>query len=60
MKNDEIYKLWCEFLEEYREYMMVGNELWKYKLTKTKQFIDTNKKRPSSKSENIQEKRLGQ
>lgn len=36
-----------------------GNNIWKYNLIKTKQFIDTNKKRPSSESKNIQEKRLG-
>ena len=50
IKEKEIHDLWTIFIEEYKEYICIDlNENWKNTLNKVKLYIDTNKKRPSSK-----------
>jgi superfamily II DNA or RNA helicase len=60
MKLEEIYTLWTEFMEEYKEYMCIDlNEIWKQNLIKVKNYIDTNGKRPSSTDKDVTIKILG-
>jgi ribosomal RNA-processing protein 8 len=47
MKDETRYKLWTEFLEEYKEYLKSGDEIWYENYEELKQFINTNKKRPN-------------
>ena len=50
MKNDEIYKLWNEFITDkrYKKFFDLDNiRDWKIKLEEVKQFIDTNNARPT-------------
>ena len=60
MLNENIRKEWEEFKEEYKEYLLDGEELWRFTLEKVKKFINENKKRPNVKSKNPEEKKLGQ
>ena len=48
------------FRKEYRDYMMDDNQMWKDKLEKVKEFIDTYKRKPKRTKKNIEEKRLGE
>jgi len=52
MKNNEIYKLWTEFVSDarYKQYFLSNEENWKNKLEKVKHFIDTNNSRPIDKT----------
>ena len=59
MKDETQHNLWTKFLEEYNEYFIPDDEKWFQKFEELKSFIDTNKKRPSSTSKNIDEKKLG-
>ena len=59
MSNENIRKEWEKFKEEYAEYILYGEELWRFTLDKLKKFIDDNKKRPIVKSKNPEEKKLG-
>jgi hypothetical protein len=54
MKNNNIKKLYEEFVKKYKEYMMDNNEIWLNNLKKCEEYINTNKKMPSTKS-NINE-----
>ena len=55
MKDDERRDVWCKFLEQYNEYF----DKWNTNFDKLKDFIDTNKKRPSTTSKNKDEKFIG-
>jgi hypothetical protein len=44
----EIKVKWEEFLEEYKEYFQSNEETWMNNLNKVKEYINTNKKRPST------------
>ena len=57
MKDENIRKEWEEFNEEYAEYILSGNESWRFKLEKVKKFIDKNNRRQSSLSKNDKEER---
>ena len=49
MKNDEIYTLWNEFINDarYKKYFDLDNVRdWKIKLEELKNFIDTNNAKP--------------
>ena len=59
MSNENIRKEWEEFKEKYKEYLLYGEELWRFTLEKVKRFIDENKKTPSRTSKNLEEKKLG-
>ena len=60
MKNENIRKLYEEFIKEYEEYFISNEELWKAKLVQVKEYINKNKKRPSNKDKNNEIKRLGE
>jgi hypothetical protein len=62
MKDESIRKKWDEELvnnEKYRPYFMSNEEIWMNNIDKTKLFMDKNKKRPSKRSEDEEEKYLG-
>jgi hypothetical protein len=50
MKDELIYKKWSDFVSDskYKEYLLSGEELWYISFEKVKNYIDENKKRPSS------------
>jgi superfamily II DNA or RNA helicase len=64
MKDKTIYKLWTDFIndEKYKEYMQLPTmlELFNINLNKVKNYIDTNKKRPSQSSKDKDIKCMGQ
>ena len=60
MEQEEIYTLWTEFIQEYKEYICIDlNENWKQNLINVKKYIDTNGKRPSGKDKDATIKSLG-
>jgi hypothetical protein len=60
MKDVEIHTLWEQFISTYKEYIVVDTiEAWKDKLNQVKQYIDINKKSPSTIDKNIDIKKLG-
>jgi len=59
MKNEDIIKIWKEFIEEYKNYLLTGEELWLNNLDKLKVFININGKTPSQYNKNRQENILG-
>ncbi len=60
MKNEVIYNTWTKFITEYRIYFISNEELWYNILNKLKEYINTNKKRPSESDKNKNIKQLGQ
>jgi superfamily II DNA or RNA helicase len=62
MKNDEIYFLWNEFINNvnYRKYFLSNKEEWILNLEKIKKYMDDNNKRPSEENKIIHIKKLGQ
>ena len=59
MKTPEIYNEYTNFLEKYKEYFIDNNTKWRNDLQKCREFIDKNKKQPSTISKNEDEKFLG-
>jgi ubiquinone/menaquinone biosynthesis C-methylase UbiE len=61
MKIPEIHQMWTEFINDpkYKEYFIDNIEIWKNKLLLVKEYIDKNKKRPSSKDNDNEIKILG-
>lgn len=59
MKEDEIYIVWQQFTEEYKEYIKTNDEIWYNNLDKLKDYIDCNKKRPSCSDKNDEIKTIG-
>ena len=57
MKDELRYNLWKQILEEYKDYFVSDNDLWFQMFERTKTFMNSNKKRPSS--TNPDEKQLG-
>jgi len=59
MKNEEIYNLWTEFINNphYKEHFQSNEEYWEDQLEKVIKYIDDNKKKPTSnnKDKNIQQ-----
>lgn len=58
MKKEIFVKKWEKFMEDYK-YLLSNDEIWKTKLSKLKKFMDDNKKNPSCKSKDLEEKTLG-
>jgi superfamily II DNA or RNA helicase len=64
MKNDEIYNEWNEFINDdkyrgyFKSYNMSYKQKWFNRSDELKKFIDENKKRPSDRSKNKDEKTL--
>jgi ribosomal RNA-processing protein 8 len=59
MKNEERYNIWTSFMEEHNDIFMDVDEVWNEKFIKLKEYIDTNKIRPSDSSKNRDIKLLG-
>lgn len=59
MPNNRIDK-WNVFIERHNNILNAEDDLWNANLQKSINFIETNKKRPSSASKNSEEKILGQ
>ena len=61
MSNIKIRKTWKEFVSDmrYRKYFRSVEEVWFDNLKGVKKYINHNNKRPSSKSKNEEERRLG-
>jgi hypothetical protein len=59
MKHSSIYDKWTNFIEEYKEYFMSNEEGWYNNLEQVKKYIDENHKRPSSRDNNKEIKKLG-
>jgi hypothetical protein len=60
MKEQDIYDVWTNFLEEYKESLMSQDEIWLKALENLKDFIDKYNKRPNKHSTNLNEKKLGE
>ncbi len=61
MGNDDIYKLWTDFInsDKYKQYYLSNEECWKVKLNEVEKYIDINNKRPSKRDKDEQIKTLG-
>ena len=57
-KYPERMKLFSEFLEVYNDYLLSGEDLWYRRFEELKEFLDCNKKTPSNKSNDKNEKLL--
>jgi hypothetical protein len=60
MKNEDIYNIWKQFIEEYNEYSLSNEEFWMTKFEKVKQYINENKKKPTKHNKDKDIKQLGQ
>jgi len=59
MKNEEFYNKWTQFISNYKEYFQSNEEIWCNSLEQVINYIDTNKKRPSTTDKNKEIKLLG-
>jgi superfamily II DNA/RNA helicase len=59
VNNKKIYNEFINFIHNYNEYFMNNKEKWYTYLLKAKEFIDNNQKRPSKRSDENYEKKLG-
>jgi superfamily II DNA or RNA helicase len=61
MLDDSIRKLWEDFINDdnYKEYLLSNEEVWKLNLEWVKKYIDENKKRPSEHDKNKEVKKHG-
>ena len=59
MKEENIRKLWEQFINMYKKYFLSNEEIWKDNLEKTKEYIDKYKKRPSTADKDKSVKYLG-
>jgi superfamily II DNA or RNA helicase len=59
MKDIDKYDLWTQFLEDYKDYFKLPDEIWYEKFTEAKQFMNDNQFRPSHASKNKCEKEIG-
>ena len=57
--HENIITLWNNFNIEYKDYLLNNEENWYFRLNKLKEYIDTNKKRPSCHSKDKEIKSLG-
>lgn len=59
MKNSEVYDIWKNFLENYKELTMSSEERWVFHLDKLIEYININKKLPSKRDANSEIKFKG-
>lgn len=52
LKYENILKIWQQFNNEYKKYLLTNEETWYDNLNKLKSYIDENKKRPPCHSKN--------
>ena len=58
MKNEKIYNTYTAFLTEYQEYFLDNETQWTNNLDKVKEYINKNKKQPSTVNNNKEIKTL--
>ena len=59
MKNENIKKLWEEFIKKYKIYFQSNKKKWNYNLKQVEEYIIKNNKRPSTHDENNNIVKLG-
>ena len=59
MKNKDIYCKLTQFMNEYEEYFLDNKAIWINTLNKIKEYIDNNKKRPSTHDKDKEIQQLG-
>jgi hypothetical protein len=59
MGNEEIRKIWENFVNKYQEVIMSNDELWKHNLNSLENYVIENNKMPSINSKISNEKKLG-
>lgn len=61
MSDPTIYSAWTDFITspQYSEYFIDNKTMWNNTLAELKAYLNTNKKRPSSKSKDMQTRTLG-
>jgi len=61
MKNDNIYKLWTEFINNvnYKKYFKTDEQIWIEKINYVKTHIKENNKKPSKRNNNSYIKKIG-
>jgi hypothetical protein len=59
MKNIVLKNQWVKFIDNYKYLFLSTEETWKSNFNKVKQFINDNRKKPSSKSKDPEEQVLG-
>ena len=59
MKNNEIRKIWEEFIDKYKIYFQSNEEIWLDNLKEVEEYIIQNNKRPNSNDKNNNTKKLG-
>ena len=59
MKNQEIYDVWVEFVNEYEKYFLSNKEIWLNTLKNVKKYIDDNNKLPPQQDKNDDIKFMG-
>ena len=59
MNDETIKKHWDDFIKKYKQYFLSNNELWFSSLKQVEEYIIKNNKRPSSKHNNKEIKKLG-
>jgi hypothetical protein len=60
MKEQDIYDVWTNFMEEYKESLMTQDEAWLKIFEELENFIILHKKRPNKHSSEANEKKLGE
>lgn len=60
MKYDHIYELWCKLVNDNIEHFLTNEERWKLSLINVKNYIDSEAKKPSGKSNDENIKKMGQ
>ena len=61
MMNEEIYKIWTEFIndDKFSPYFISNEDSWILTLNNVKQYVNSNNKRPSKHYTNLKIKQLG-
>jgi hypothetical protein len=59
MKNQEIYDMYTKFRDNYSEYFLTNEEIWKKSLSDVQKFMEKHHKRPSESSKDVVAKYLG-
>ena len=59
MKNQEIYDIWAEFVNEYKKNLLSNKENWLNTLENVEKYIDNNNKLPSTHDKNNDIKVMG-
>jgi len=59
MKVEKIRQFWKDFVDQYAEFFLSNEEIWMKRCEDLRTFLETEKRRPSYRSKNEDEKRIG-